>query len=166
MISATTHFTEREMRIARRSHQRRRKVWLWLFPPLGLLYSGWGMWRFMQGGSQEGLYILAIVVGIYLVFRTPILNYRAIRILRKNPQLNQTIRWTFTEEGLRGESDGSTLSTRWDQLFESASTLDGHLLYPQKDIYYWIPKTGFARSEDHEAFRELLRAKTKHREVV
>lgn len=166
MIAATTKFTEREMRVARRNHQRRRRLVLWLFPLLGLIYAAWGLWRLTDGGSQEGLYILAIVVGIYLVFRTPILNFRGMRILRRHPQLNQLIQWTFTEEGFNVQSDGSTLSTRWDQLYETVSTREGHLLYPQKGLFYWIPNSAFSTPSDDEALRGILRTKTRHHELA
>ncbi len=54
---------------------------------------------------------------------------------------------------------------QWNVIFESVETPEGILIYPQKNLFYWLPRTAFATESDYTNFRDLIASKTKHSKI-
>ena len=46
------------------------------------------------------------------------------------------------------------------------ATPEGLLVYPQKNFYYWFPKTAFRSDQDYEDVKRIIAGATKHRELT
>ncbi len=139
-----------------------KKPWLaFLFPILGLIFLGFGAWLFARMGIRATP-VAVTGFGIYCVFRYWIMGIRFRRLLRQNPQYEKTLVMSFTDIGLEGNAEGSHFTSEWNSIYETVTTPDGFLIYPQKQIYYWIPRAAFESIGDVAVVENLLRMKTKN----
>ena len=58
------------------------------------------------------------------------------------------------------------VTANWKGIMEACITPDGFLLYPQKGIFNWIPRSAFASPADAEVLADILRRKTKCKDAV
>lgn len=106
-----------------------------------------------------------IVCGVCFTLRYWIIGISFRRELRKNPHYGKELKWTFTEEGYQISLQGSEAKSDWNGFQECFITPDGLLLYPQKRIYYWIPKSGFACPEEISFVEAIIKERTKSKEI-
>ena len=132
---------------------------------VGLAFLAFGLWLMHHDWRDKGLHLVMAIVGAYFIVRPSLASWLSMRKLRAAPHFNSTIHWTFTEDQLAGVTDSSRFSTHWSHVFEAISTAEGHLIYPQKGIYFWIPKAGFDTETGDAELRRLLQTKTKHQEL-
>jgi len=78
------------------------------------------------------------------------------------PGYGMTITWTINYDGYEAKLGENHESTSWKDVFESVATPDGALIYLQKSLFEWLPKTAFTSEADYTRFLDLLAAKTKH----
>jgi hypothetical protein len=90
---------------------------------------------------------------------------RIRRYLRQIPGRDQPVYWTINNQGISQQIGGSHAFTDWTHVFESSAAADGALVYSQKSLFYWLPKTAFTSEAEYQRFIELLKAKTKHSTV-
>ena len=77
----------------------------------------------------------------------------------QSPLGGKTVEWTISEEDLRTSSDFFQSTIAWGGIYEAVIAPDGIVLFPQKNLFYWLPKEGLEEAEDWEALVELVRAK-------
>jgi hypothetical protein len=87
------------------------------------------------------------------------------RALKKHPQFNQTLNWVFNEDGLKLETEHSSLSADWRLYLKTYTVPDGFLLYPQKRAFNWIPRSAFQSDEDARVLEDILARKTRNKKV-
>ncbi len=49
---------------------------------------------------------------------------------------------------------------------ETKSSPDGTLIYLQRLMFYWLPKTAFASAADYARFLDLIATKTKYSQIA
>ena len=67
--------------------------------------------------------------------------------LRKNPQYDKDVIHKFNESGFESITDNSTGKFEWNALLKTTITPDGILLYPQENLFYWIPNNSMESSK-------------------
>ena len=82
------------------------------------------------------------------------------------PNFGKTIKWTMDEAGIRGRGDGFEFSQDWSTIYSATITRNGFLVYPQKQMYYWMPSSGFAKGEDLESAEALITQHVKRTKMV
>lgn len=87
------------------------------------------------------------------------MRWVAIRSARKLPNLNNTIKWHISESELRNATEGAEARFDWDKITKIQEREKGFLLFPQPNVAFWIPKTGFRSEIDIELFREIAQSK-------
>lgn len=165
MITAQTHFTEAEMRIARRNHLKRKNLRTWFILLCGLVCMAVGCLRLTSNSKFEALDLYFVCLGIYFLFLNSIQDWRFIRRVRSSSQFNKSQKCTISEKSLQQEGEGFSATTNWDQFYETVSTPEGHLLYPIKNFFYWLPKTSFETPDDERQAHSIFRNQTKHHEI-
>ena len=99
------------------------------------------------------------MLGLYLERR------RFISGLKSSPLLNTELTFKATESGVVVISSHSSSTLNWDLFHKTVGTSDGVLLYQQKYIFNWLPKTAFTSESDYQRFLELAASKTKHSKI-
>lgn len=84
------------------------------------------------------------------------------RSIDEGPTANQQAIFKFSENGFSVKLKTSDSRADWTSLQDTYSTPDGCLLYPQRNIFFWLPKTAFTSEADYNRFLDLLVANTKH----
>lgn len=165
-ITASTVFDAPTMLPAYKWHGRRHALQQWLpllFVPLAIVIYFFGnppnQWR-----SIQDLYPLVILlggVGFFFWNRTTGQKQRLAKELKRVPDYEKPVSWIVRENGFEQRVGESHSFTEWALLYESVASPEGALLYPQKGIFYWLPKTAFASESDYAGLIQLLKAKTK-----
>jgi hypothetical protein len=98
------------------------------------------------------------LIGVFLISINAITQSGIRRRFRKNPNRDSDVSWTFTSEKISSEGDGFDHSMAWKKVFKFVDSSQGFLIYPQKELLYWIPFTGFESQSDIERVREIAKA--------
>lgn len=106
-------------------------------------------------------YISIIVVAAWAL-GTLIERFIFASNIKSSPLLRQSIVYKASQSGLQIESPVSTSMLSWNAFHKTAGTLNGVLLFQQKRLFNWLPKTAFTSEADYNRFLDLLAAKTKH----
>lgn len=131
-----------------------------VLPFLGVLLIVFGTFILSREDDFLATPWVLIVMGCYFILRYWIIGFRFRRDLRKNPHYGKEMQWIFTEDGFQALMAGSEVKSDWSGFYETFITPDGFLLYPQKGIYYWIPKSAFTTSADSDFVETILQHKT------
>ncbi len=135
--------------------------WLcWLLPLFGILMIAIGFLVLNEPDHPMLAPWCLIACGTWLTLRYWIIGIGFRRDIRKNPHYGKDIKWTFTEQGYEVFLQGSETKSDWNGFYECFITPDGFLLYPQKRIYYWIPKFGFSCPEEFSFVEGIIKERT------
>ncbi len=86
--------------------------------------------------------------------------------VKQVPGLSEKTEMAFKEDGYDSQFGSSRGFTSWAHIHGTTATPDGVLIYSQKDVFDWIPKTAFTSITDYNRFLDLLAAKTKHSQIA
>lgn len=165
MITSVSELKEGELLRGVRAHYRTTTGEKWLLPLSGIvLFAIFGgmAWRDPSDVTNYPFLLLG-VLGITLpLWRIPLVK----RNIRRMPNFGKTINWMMDEAGLRGRGEGFEFSHDWPTIYSASITRDGFLVYPQKQMYYWMPSSGFATREDVEAAENLITQHVKRTKMV
>jgi hypothetical protein len=102
------------------------------------------------------LFALAVVFFVLYVF------FIFLSIKRRSKELAQIGEKTviiFDEKGVESISESTVVGTTWDRFAKICETPTDFIFYPQKNIFYPIPKHYFQDNLQIEGFRNLVREK-------
>lgn len=128
------------------------------------------------GGVVFGLFLLTnvrepaapvamMIAGSYFILRYWITGLAFRRAMKKHPQFNNTLNWTFTDNGLELQSEHATLKCDWHLYLKTYTVPDGFLLYPQKRAFNWIPRSAFRSDDDARVLEDILARKTRNKKI-
>ena len=78
------------------------------------------------------------------------------RKLAKIPTINTEMTWWVDDKGVSARGEGHEFSAAWSTAYAALVTEKGILVYPQKEMFYWIPATAFASPEEWERARNFV----------
>lgn len=107
-----------------------------------------------------GLGCIIWYVGMMLLIR-----FNQTLQIKRIPAYGMTLHYTVTEAGLRSTVGELETFLPWNLVLKSMATPDGVLVYPQSNMFNWLPKTAFASESDYDRFLHLISAKTKHSKI-
>ena len=97
-----------------------------------------------QGRVKTPQIFLFLIFPILLPFFTLGLTVFKIRNQAQNiVKTTEPTKFTFTEDGLTAVSDSSTVKTKWSKFHGIKETKTDFIFFPQKNIFYPIPKRFF-----------------------
>ncbi len=148
------------------------RYWFWRTNPHWWIIS----FAFGIAGLVLGLYlfnkvphspapVVVVLAGLYFILRYWITGLAFRRTLKKHPQFNNTLNWTFNDNGLELQSEHATLKCDWNLYLKTCTVRDGFLLYPQKRMFNWIPRSGFRSVDDARTLEDILARKTRNKKI-
>ena len=163
-IRNTSRSTIEEFLEARKWHWKKHGSLQYLWFVAGvllLLFGGLGV------ATEDRVFpIYLLIVGVYCISRKKILEYRFRRSMKTSPAIDKEVVWKLSMDGFTQESELGKSDLSWDSVYQSYSTKNGYLVYPQKNMYYWIPRSGFDSEDDFEEVDKILKEKTENKEIV
>jgi len=122
---------------------------------LGILYFGAGE---LNRLDRTAGYLL-ILMGPLLFMRKIFWQYRLIQGAKSSPQAGQNLPWTFDDQGVSQKSKSHESETQWSGFHDRFLSPKGILLYPQKNLYYILPRSAFDSQESFEQVSRLCSEK-------
>ncbi|MEL7077227.1 MAG: YcxB family protein [Cyanobacteria bacterium J06648_1] len=97
--------------------------------------------------------IFQLIIGLFLLMSEPISNrFYSYRCKRLNYD-GREVEWAVSEEKILYRLMNLSESTfTWELIIGALDTPHGFLLYPQKNLFYFIPKEGFKNLDDVAQF--------------
>lgn len=108
----------------------------------------------------------ALLPGLFLLGMPSFLRYLARRNVRKLPTLGKEMTWQLNKEGISGTTASSSFSQTWGSMEEALIAEDGFLLYSQKIVANWIPKSAFASEADFQQAQQLIQEGIKKHKFI
>lgn len=165
-ITAHTTFDVASMRTGYRWHKRAQgwQKWATRMLPLIFLFGAWQLRSIettdrIMGGIFVGM---AVFTGLIRVIEPRIIE----KSVRSSPACGSSIQYDFCQEKISMKAPGLESTFAWPQIMETKTTPDGALIYMQRLMFYWLPKTAFTTEADYSRFLALLAAKTKHSQIA
>ena len=152
MLSVTTQLSILESKKGIKNHLRYNYRWVLYAKPIGLVgFIFFVIMAYIESSSFSDMLntidYLPLLISINLIFLPSIFIWQAKYNTKKSPNFNKSINWVFDHEGLSGNGEGFNFSSDWTNIYKVIFTLDGILIYPQKNLFYWISKS-FLKNED------------------
>ena len=163
-IHVQTQASLNELLIGRSWHWKKFGSLQYLWYVAGAIFITLGSIALYLGDRPFGIMILSY--GLYCVTRKKILEFRFKRNIEKNPGYQIPTKWEFTENGITQTSKLGSSELSWSAIYETVTTPEGVLLYPQKNLYFWIPVRYFEYDEQFHELEELLAKKTKNKKIT
>ncbi len=166
-ITASMTFDVPTMKRAFIWHRRRRlqsRKWLFAAAVAMILISvvmdaqtdGWG-WK--------PHYVVLMAALVFVIFARRLTEWSFCRSIRSSSTHGQVIRYIFGKDGSEVAMPNGDARLAWGHFRESVLTTEGVLLYPQQNIFNWLPKSAFNSETAYQRFIELVTANTKHSRV-
>lgn len=151
-ILMEVYYTQEDMERAFAAHLRHawRHRWLWM-TAVGLLAGIMGL----LGGSGPML-----ALGVYFVllaFGLPWFMRRSLaRNFIRDPTWHELFSWRVAEDGILAHRTHVDSRVGWPIIQKVIEDRHVYLLYPQRQVFWIIPKRAFASADDEEQFRAIL----------
>lgn len=96
--------------------------------------------------------------GLFLLFINRFTCWQFRRKFQKNPNKDSRILWSFSSNNLHSEGDGFNFDLAWRKVFQFVDAPSGFLIYPQKQLYHWVPFTGFKNDSEIDCVRQIAKS--------
>ncbi len=136
-----------------------RKKILYKFLILLIVFSVIPVFMILSPSSILDLIPCFILIGIFAFFHQFIYARRSAKAAFKGKDKELPHLITTDETGLHFETPQGSSATNWNLYVEVCVHSKGILLYPQKNLFYWIPKSATVTDGTWEEFTELLETK-------
>ena len=165
-ITIRFRWTADELHQARRYHVRHicRPVFrIGLHCLLGFILLGgiFGLFNSAPSGKANFLVSLGFVaIGVYWFWVLPYERRWWIRRqFRKRPDRDTEIEWQFASDGVQVQSALAKSQIAWQAFAKMVQTPAGVMLYPNDQIFQWLPHHGFQSDANFRQFVELAKSK-------
>ena len=147
-------------------YHRQSSKYLWLSRFLifgiGILNLAFGIFGLFSERSTE-FAVFQLVIGLILLSRELIGNMIYKFRCKQLNYDNKQVEWEISQDKIVHRMINLTESTfMWELVIGVLDTPKGFLLYPQKNLFYFIPKEGFQNPEDIAQFAYLAQDKVKN----
>ena len=110
---------------------------------------------------------LFVALGLYLLFANQIKLFFYARNCKQSNYENKQVEWEINKDIIIHRSINLSESKfSWDLIQGVLDTPDGFLLYPQKNMFYWLPKKAFNNEEDIAHFVFIAKNNVKNWQEV
>ncbi len=108
-------------------------------------------------------YWSSIVFGTFFLLINKINLFFFAQNFKKLNYENKQVEWEINKDKIIHRMINLSESTfQWDLIQGISDTPDGFLLYPQKNMFYWLPKSEFNNEEDIAHFAFIAQDKVKN----
>lgn len=166
-VKAQYEWTSEQMSEGLRGHLRNNSGLLMMNQRLNQILGGilffFGVATLFRGKAVIGsrafpMVIVTILLGLGLMFRNRLFVWITELSFRKNPNKDVLVTWTFSPEMISSKGEGFNFTMSWNKVFAFIDSPKGFLIYPQKQIFHWIPFGGFANDSDIDCVRQIAKS--------
>ncbi|MGL5939402.1 MAG: YcxB family protein [Waterburya sp.] len=139
-----------------------------LYRTLTIIYLIFGTYNLVFGlyrliFTLNFSFLLSIAFGLFFLFYNRITVFFFARNFEKLNYENKQVEWEISKTKIVSRiMNLSESSFNWDFIQGILDTPTGFLLYPQKNLFHWLPKSGFANEEDIAHFVFIAQDKVKN----
>ena len=104
--------------------------------------------------------IALLTVGVYwFAFRPFHVRWMVRRRFRKRPDRDIEIEWRATDDQMELRCTLAHSEVAWPLFTKMVWTSRGVMLYPNEDVYHWLPRRGFESDSEYGRFLNLAKSK-------
>jgi hypothetical protein len=108
--------------------------------------------------DAKSIMAVIITLAVFIILGLTLFPYLRIRaLLRKAPGFNKPVRFAFTSESVRFESENATGDFKWITFSQVIETSRAFALSQTGLVATYVPKRCFASEADIATFRQLVR---------
>ena len=101
----------------------------------------------------RGLFLILAATFLLIPFFVLWLSRRKLAAI---PIIDKPVTWWVDEKGISARGEGFEFSASWSTAYSALVTPKGILIYPQKNMFYWLPATAFASPAEWERARSFV----------
>lgn len=160
-ISASYKWSADELLTAQRIHMRHSRLGrkirrgTLIFGPLAVLI---GIAIFVTRGFH-GMGLFLTVVGTALLLSQVMARQMTLKHFSKRPDRDMIVSWEFRPDHITTKTEASSATLEWRMIARVLQTSRGFLLYPNDQVFHWVPTHAFRHPADLEAFKQLAKSK-------
>lgn len=140
-------------------YDHRYKVRRFYRPIVGLILIAFAIFSLVTG-DHTVLMPAMFFLGTYLLFIKQISIWRSVRAsFHGKPQGFQVCLKTSEESLIIETNEGNSGETKWQSFLDFKALKNGLLLYPQKNLYFWIPSNAEFTTGSWPEFTQLIESK-------
>ena len=126
-------------------------------PWLGIVLICLGIFL-LAASTSKALGMFGVGYGIYMFCQKHLYVGRLVKSVKTAKGFGDEIRIHIDEEGvISSEQGGDRAQMRVDRLFGFIDHPIGVLLYPQRNLFYYLKADAFESTQQRDALRELLK---------
>lgn len=143
----------------------RQSPWSYLFLLLGVAFIAVAITQYFLPAPSTFWKVYGLCFGGLFLAR-PFLRKRYFSSqLKKSPIHGKEITFTLQEKAITTQTDVSEGTIQWSAFYLTSTTPDGFLLYPQKNLFSWLPNESFGSESEVAEFAQLLSIQSKNRVI-
>lgn len=120
-----------------------------------------GLYSLLVFGDFGG--ISSIIWGLFYIFLSKLNLILSARNIKRLNYENKEIEWEIDRDKIVSRIINLSESTySWELIQGVLDTPKGFLLYPQKNMFHWLPKQAFTKEEDIALFAFIAQNKVKN----
>ena len=116
-------------------------------------YSIWSFETFVCAGFIISLLLLPLGV-----------TFLTTKAIKSSSSCNQTFNWRFASNGVELNTPTMKAQFDWKHFIESKTTPEGVLLYPQVNMFHWLPAESFSTPLGYQKLIEFVKTTLATRE--
>lgn len=141
------------------------KIIDFVYPAVGIANIAIGLYGIAIEQRLES--IGSIIFGLSFLTLKKVQLYFYARSFKKLNYENKQVEWEISQDKILHRMINLSESTfNWDLIHGVLDTPKGFLLYPQQNMFYWLPKYAFVNEEDIARFVYLAKDKVKNWQQV
>jgi hypothetical protein len=146
-------------------HTKHRQRFLKVLPVIGGLLTLVSLYNMFQVDSVITI-LPALLPGLFLLGLPLILRQLAKRNVAKLPTLGREMVWQLNKQGLTGQTSSGNFSQTWQSMEDALISDDGILIYSQKIVTHWLPRSAFSSTADFQQAKQFVQNGVQHHQKV
>ena len=128
-----------------------------VLPILGTLWLSLWIAYFLDSERTHNSWAPMGTLLSILFIISPILSlWESRRKVAKIPTIDKEMTWWVDDKGISARGEGHDFSAAWSTAYAALVSPKGILVYPQKELFYWIPATAFPSPGEWERARNFV----------
>ena len=154
MIQAKYTLSEETLLEGFEVHFQYKRPFLKYYPYLGvvvLLVAALTFNRF-----ENKVFVPALIMGLMFLGTPYLIRFLNRKSIKRIPTLGHEISWQFDEDNISATMPEGDFSAEWASMKDSLIAQNGALIYPQNNVFYWLPESAFTSAADFQQIRHFI----------
>ena len=97
-----------------------------------------------------------MIMGLMFLGTPYLIRFLNRKSIKRIPTLGQEINWQFDEDNISATMPEGDFSAEWASMKDSLIAQNGALIYPQNNVFYWLPESAFTSAADFQQIRHFI----------